>query len=41
VLDVAKAYPRDLVLEVEWAQQDLKKIEAMKTVLTSELDSKE
>jgi tetratricopeptide (TPR) repeat protein len=41
VIDIAKIYPRDLVLEVEWAQQDLKKIEAMRIILTAELDAKE
>ncbi len=41
VIDIAKPYPRELVLEVEWAQQDLKKIEAMRVILASELDNKE
>ena len=41
VIDIAKPYPRELVLEVEWAQQDLKKIEAMRVILASELDAKE
>jgi hypothetical protein len=41
VIDIAKPYPRELVLEVEWAQQDLKKIEAMRVILASELDAKD
>jgi hypothetical protein len=41
VIDIAKPYPRELVLEVEWAQQDLKKIEAMRVILASELDDKD
>jgi hypothetical protein len=41
VIDIAKPYPRELVLEVEWAQQDLKKLEAMRVILAAELDAKE
>lgn len=40
VLDVAKPYPRELTLEIQWAQQDLRKIDSMRDVLTTELDEK-
>lgn len=40
-LDIAKPYPRELVLEVNWAQQDLRKIEAMRDILATELNAKE
>ena len=39
VLTVAKPYPRELVMEVKWAQFDLEKIEAKRKVLASELGS--
>ena len=38
ILLVAKVYPDDLALEIEWAKDDLKKIIAMRKILTAELD---
>ena len=40
ILAVAKPYAKDLVLEMKWAELDLKKIEDMRQVLTGELDGK-
>jgi hypothetical protein len=40
ITDVAKPYPRDLVLDVKWAELDLKKIKEMRDVLTGELDAR-
>ncbi|MFP4105564.1 MAG: hypothetical protein ACLFVU_05660 [Phycisphaerae bacterium] len=40
IIEVSEPYPRDLVLEVKWAELDLKKIEAMREVLHSELHGK-
>jgi len=39
ILELAKPYPRALVLEVKWAEVDLKKIEGWRKVLTAELDN--
>jgi len=36
ILTAAKPYPRDLVLELKWAELDLKKIEGMRKVLLDE-----
>jgi tetratricopeptide (TPR) repeat protein len=38
VIELAQPYPRQLVLELNWAQVDLKKIEAMRKILRAELD---
>jgi hypothetical protein len=38
--DVAKPFPRDLVLDAKWADLDLKKIKEMRDVLTGELDAR-
>ena len=40
VLEAAKPYPRELMLEVKWAELDLKKLTEMREVLTGELDGK-
>lgn len=40
VLDLAKPYPRELVLEIAWAQRDLRRIESMRDVLNTELNEK-
>ncbi|HUS48466.1 MAG TPA: hypothetical protein VM098_10105 [Phycisphaerae bacterium] len=40
LLEVAKPYPRELVLEAKWAELDLKKLKEMREVLTGELDGK-
>lgn len=40
ILDACKPYPRDLILEVTWAELDLKKIKEMREVLAGELDAK-
>ena len=39
VLDIAKPFPTDLVMEIKWAQQDLKKVEAMRLILVGELNA--
>lgn len=39
VIALAKPYPRALVLEVSWAEVDLKKIEEVRAVLVAELDN--
>lgn len=41
IVDIAKPHSRELILEMEWAQKDLRRIEAMRTILTAELDAKE
>ncbi len=38
VLELAAPYPRELVLEVKWAELDLKRIEEMRKTLTAELN---
>ncbi len=38
ILQIAEPYPRELVLEIKWAQADLKKIDEMQEVLVAELD---
>jgi len=35
---IAKPFPNDLVLEVQWAKADLKKIESMRQVLAAEVE---
>lgn len=40
IVAVAKPFSRELVLEMKWAELDLKKIEEMRQVLTGELDGK-
>lgn len=37
VLDIAKPFPRELILEIKWAELDLQRIDSMKTILRSEL----
>jgi len=39
ILALAKPYPRALVLEIKWAEVDLKKIEGWRKVLATELDN--
>ena len=39
ILAVAKPYPRELVLEIKWAELDLERIAKMRKVLAAELDS--
>lgn len=36
---LAEPHPRELVLEAKWAQEDLKKLDAMREVLAAELDA--
>ncbi|MFB3890969.1 MAG: hypothetical protein ACE15C_02970 [Phycisphaerae bacterium] len=38
IVTAAKPYPRDLVLELKWAELDLKKLEAMRKFLLDELN---
>lgn len=38
ILALAKPYPGDLILEIKWAEVDLKKIEGWRKVLATELD---
>ena len=40
IVAIAKPFSRELVLEMKWAELDLKKIEEMRQVLTGELDGK-
>lgn len=40
VLALAKPFSRDLMLEVKWAELDLKKLDEMRLVLSGELDAK-
>jgi hypothetical protein len=40
ILEIARAYPDDLFLEVKWAELDLTKTESMRRILTAELDGK-
>lgn len=37
ILDVAKPYPQELLLEIKWAELDLKKIDGMRKILQAEL----
>jgi len=39
VLDLAGPYPVELVMEITWARQDLKKVESMRQLLMAELDA--
>ena len=38
IADVSKPYPRELLLDVKWAEVDIKKIKEMRDVLIGELD---
>ncbi|MCE5278970.1 MAG: hypothetical protein ABFD92_19275 [Planctomycetaceae bacterium] len=38
IMELAKPYRRELVLEIQWAQADLKKLTAMRDLLVGELD---
>ncbi len=38
IIELAKPYPEELVLEIKWAQADLEKIDEMQEVLVAELD---
>jgi hypothetical protein len=38
ILNIAKPYSRDLLLEIKWAESDLKTIEDLRSVLTAELN---
>jgi hypothetical protein len=38
IINIAQPYSRELVLEIKWAQADLKTIEDMRSVLTAELN---
>ena len=40
ILDIAKPFSRELVLEVKWAELDLTKIEGMRKILVTELDGR-
>jgi len=37
ILEVAKPYPHELLLEIKWAELDLKKIEEMRKILLAEM----
>lgn len=37
ILEIAEPYPRELVMEIRWAQADLKKIDAMRRILDEEI----
>jgi len=39
VLTLAKPYPRELILEIKWAEVDLKKIDSTRKALAGELDN--
>ena len=38
VLEIAGAYPRELVLEIKWADLDLQRVRQMRDILAAELD---
>lgn len=40
IVAIAKPYPRELVLEIKWAELDLTKIESMRKILVTELDGR-
>lgn len=40
IVELAEAYPKDLVLELKWAQIDLTRIENMRKILITELDGR-
>ena len=40
ILDAARAYPDELVLEIKWAELDLTKVEGMRKILQAEIDGK-
>ncbi len=40
ILTLARAYPKELVLELKWAELDLTKIENMRKILVTELDDR-
>ena len=39
VLELAQPFPIELVMEISWAQQDMKKVEAMRQILVAELNA--
>jgi len=41
VLGAAKGFPRELVLEIKWAELDLARIEKMRMILVSKLDGRD
>ncbi|MCD6304644.1 MAG: hypothetical protein J7M21_06750 [Planctomycetes bacterium] len=40
ILEVARPFPRELVLEIKWAELDLTKVESMRKILAAELDGR-
>jgi len=40
IIELAQAYPKELVLELKWAELDLTKIENMRKILVTELDGR-
>ncbi len=40
ILEITSPYPRELMLEIEWAQLDLQRVREMHETLTAELDGK-
>jgi len=40
IIELAQAYPNDLVLELKWAELDLTKIEDMRKILVTALDGR-
>jgi HPt (histidine-containing phosphotransfer) domain-containing protein len=40
IIELAQAYPKDLVLELKWAELDLTKIDNMRKILVTELDGR-
>jgi len=38
ILEVAQPYPRELILEIQWAEADLRKIKELRSELAGELD---
>ena len=40
IIDLAQAYPKELVLELKWAELDLTKIDNMRKILITQLDGK-
>ncbi len=39
ILEIARPFSRDLVLEIQWAESDLRKVESMRDVLAAEIKS--
>ena len=40
IMAVARPYPRELVLEIKWAELDLTKVNSMRKILVTEIDGR-